>query len=170
MPSGIEWMMMCAPGKSSTLSEGCWGRGGKLAVHFLRVLGTIGLANAFFWWCMRKQRKIDFIFDTITNAKRLVHKRRHSAQLVKLDSMQIWSSLCFIVRQEFRRRFLTSTCEDESEVGMKFSCKRRRGTSRLYEIFRSFFFLRPCAANWGQLVNHRRTTNLRHYRSIVLIW
>lgn len=82
-------MMMCAPGKSSTLSEGCLGRGGKLAVHFLRVLGTIGLANAFLLLVNGKQRKIDFIFDTITNAKWLVHKRRRSAQLVKLDSMQI---------------------------------------------------------------------------------
>lgn len=57
MPSGIEWMMTCAPRKSSTLSEGCLGgsRG------FLRmVFGTTGFANALNLMYGKQRRNVIF--------------------------------------------------------------------------------------------------------------
>lgn len=170
MPSGIEWMMTCAPRKSSTLSEGCLGgsRG------FLRmVFGTTGFANALNLMYGKQRRNVIFFS---MGERRSGLETKDDIESISWTNMQILSNSCYVC-WVFSKISYTSRLRHRTDVhmgmtsrsNMKLHWERRkkRGESvtMKYEYRPT---TPPCAANWAQLVEHRRASNLSH-RSMV-IW
>lgn len=111
MPSGIEWMMTCAPRKSSTLSEGCLGgsRG------FLRmVFGTTGFANALNLMYGKQRRNVIFFS---MGERRSGLETKDDIESISWTNMQILSNSCYVC-WVFSKISYTSRLRHRTDVHM----------------------------------------------------